>query len=50
MLDVAAARRWWRDHLEPDESVHVADEAVLTRAAALLASTTVDTPDDREGP
>jgi hypothetical protein len=49
MLNIVAARRWLRDHLDPEEPIHAADAAVLA-AAALVVSTTVDTPDDQEGP
>jgi hypothetical protein len=37
MLDLAAAREWLREHLPPEEPIHVDDAAVLDRAAVLVA-------------
>jgi hypothetical protein len=35
-LDLDAARHWLREHLAPDEPVHIDDPAVLDRAALLV--------------
>jgi hypothetical protein len=39
-LDIAAAEAWLREHLPPGEPIHITDEKVLDRAAAVITGRT----------